>query len=94
LSALVAAGLWGWGSAFAQVQPDPLPSWSDRTKGAISDFVARVTTPGGADFVPVDERIATFDNDGTLWSEQPIYFQVAFAIDQACSRSSRRPIPA
>ena len=64
-------------------QADPLPSWNDgAAKKAILDFVARVTTHGGADFVPVPERIATFDNDGTLWSEQPIYFQFAFAIDR------------
>ena len=60
---------------------DPLPSWNDgAVKKSITDFVARVTTPGGADFVPAEQRIATFDNDGTLWSEQPIYFQVAFAL--------------
>ena len=47
---------------------DPLPSWNDgATKKAIIDFVARVTTQGGTEFVPVAERIATFDNDGTLW---------------------------
>ena len=51
-------------------------------KSSIVDFVARVTKEGGADFVPVPERIATFDNDGTLWTEQPFYFQLAFAIDR------------
>jgi hypothetical protein len=52
---------------------DPLPSWNDGAiKQAIVQFVARITQPG-ADFVPVPERIATFDNDGTLWCEQPIY---------------------
>jgi len=57
----------------AVAQPaDPLPSWNDgAAKKAITDFVARVTTLGGADFVPPAERIATFDNDGTLWTEQP-----------------------
>jgi phosphoglycolate phosphatase-like HAD superfamily hydrolase len=91
LSALVVAGLGGWSTAWAQ-SPDPLPSWNDgAAKTAITDFVARVTTPGGGDFVPVDERIATFDNDGTLWSEQPIYFQVAFAIDQVKARAAQHP---
>ena len=57
-------------------QADPLPSWNEGpAKQAILDFVSRTTTAGGPDFVPVPERIATFDNDGTLWTEQPIYFQ-------------------
>jgi len=52
----------------AQAQNDPLPSWNDvPSKRAITDFVARVTRQGGPDFVPSAERIATFDNDGTLW---------------------------
>ena len=64
-------------------QADPLPSWNDgATKKAIVDFVSRVTRQGGPDFVQPSERIATFDNDGTLWSEQPIYFQLAFALDR------------
>lgn len=63
--------------------PDPLPSWNDGpAKKSITDFVARVITQGGADFVPPEQRIATFDNDGTLWTEQPVYFQVAFAFDR------------
>src|SRR5690606_37181812 len=57
---------------------DPLPSWNEGpTKAAIVDLVARVTRPGGPDFVPVEDRIAVFDNDGTLWVEQPIYVQAA-----------------
>src|SRR3954470_16140641 len=69
------------GAAFAQ--NDPLPSWNDGVaKQAILDFVARTTTTGGREFVPVPERIATFDNDGTLWCEQPVYFQFAFAMDR------------
>lgn len=65
-------------SALAQAR-DPLPSWNEgATKAAILDFVARVTTQGGPFFVPVDQRIATFDNDGTLWVEQPMYVQLAF----------------
>src|SRR5258708_22577703 len=69
--------------AVAQTQRDPLPSWNDgATKTSILDFVARVTTQGGPDFVPVEQRIATFDNDRTLWVEQPMYVQLAFALDR------------
>src|SRR5260370_16864378 len=70
-------------SAVAQAQSDPLPSWNDgATKASILEFVARVTTQGGPFFVPPDQRIATFDNDGTLWVEQPMYVQLAFALDR------------
>ncbi len=63
--------------------PDPLPSWHEcSTKSAIRDFVADVTTGGGTGFVPPHERIAVFDNDGTLWSEQPFYFQGLFVFDR------------
>jgi phosphoglycolate phosphatase-like HAD superfamily hydrolase len=73
-------------------QTDPLPSWNDGpVKTAILDFVARTTTSGGPDFVPVLERIATFDNDGTLWTEQPIYFQVAFAMDRVKALAPQHP---
>jgi phosphoglycolate phosphatase-like HAD superfamily hydrolase len=69
-------------SAFAQ-STDPLPSWNDGPrKAAIIEFVSAVTNWVGSDFVPVPERIATFDNDGTLWIEQPIYTQVQFALDR------------
>jgi phosphoglycolate phosphatase-like HAD superfamily hydrolase len=62
---------------------DPLPSWNEGpTKSAIVDFVQRVTTEGSPDFVRPGERIATFDNDGTLWAEQPVYFQGLFAFDR------------
>lgn len=62
---------------------DPLPSWNDGpAKRAIIDFVTRVSTAGSEDFVPVAERIATFDNDGTLWAEQPMYFQAFFIFDR------------
>src|SRR4030095_10371789 len=71
---------------------DALPSWNDGpTKAAIVDFVTRVTTEGGPDFVPVDDRIATFDNEGTLWSEQPMYFQLAFAIDRVKTLAPQHP---
>jgi hypothetical protein len=60
---------------------DPLPSWNDTaSKKAIFDFVERVTKQGSLDFVPEAERIATFDNDGTLWAEQPLYSQLLFAL--------------
>jgi hypothetical protein len=62
---------------------DPLASWADGpTKTAILDFIARVTKEGAANFVPPEERIATFDNDGTLWPEQPMYIQFVFAFDR------------
>ena len=76
--------------AFAQA--DPLPSWNDGpVKSAVTEFVAKVTTEGGADFVKPAERIATFDNDGTLWSEQPIYFQFQFAIDRVKALAPDHP---
>src|SRR5262245_16763042 len=79
-------------AAGAKAQPDPLPSWNEGpAKKAITEFVARVTTPGGSDFVPVAERIATFDNDGTLWAEQPIYFQLAFAFDRVKALVPQHP---
>ncbi len=69
-----------------------LPSWNEGvTKKAIIDFVTKTTTNGNADFVPVSERIACFDNDGTLWSEQPLYFQLAFAIDQVKMMAPQHP---
>ena len=75
-------GLIAW-SAAAIAQTDPLPSWNDgKPKQAILDFVAKVTRDGGPDFVKPELRIATFDNDGTLWAEQPAYFQLLFAFDE------------
>ncbi|WP_223162351.1 HAD family hydrolase [Salinicola halimionae] len=63
---------------------DPLPSWeAGEHKSAIIDFVKATTDPGSGDFVPQQQRIAVFDNDGTLWSEQPYYFQLAYALDRA-----------
>jgi hypothetical protein len=71
---------------------EPLPSWVDGTaKDAIVNFVARVTDPANPDFVPEGERIATFDNDGTLWSEKPIYFQLLFAIDRVKALAPEHP---
>jgi phosphoglycolate phosphatase-like HAD superfamily hydrolase len=78
------------GSAYAQ--SDPLPSWNDgAAKKSITDFVGRVTKDGGPDFVAVPERIATFDNDGTLWTEQPFYFQFAFALDRVKAMAPQHP---
>jgi phosphoserine phosphatase len=71
---------------------DPLPSWNDGpTKKSILDFVARVTRARGVDYVAPEERVATFDNDGTLWSEQPYYFQIAFALDRVKAIASQHP---
>ena len=71
---------------------DPLPSWNDGApKKAIVEFVAKVTKTGGPDFVPPAQRIATFDNDGTLWAEQPAYFQLAFALDRVKALAPQHP---
>lgn len=73
-------------------QTDPLPAWDDgAAKQSIVDFVARITAAGGPDFVAPAERIAVFDNDGTLWTEQPVYFQVAFAFDRVKALAPRHP---
>ena len=91
VAGLAAAGLLP-AAAPSWAQADPLPSWNDGpVKQAILDFVPRVTTAGGRDFVPVLERIACFDNDGTLWTEQPNYFQVIFAMDRVKALASRHP---
>jgi len=74
------------------VATDPLPSWNDgASKQAIMDFVAAVTSEGSAEFVPVAERIATFDNDGTLWVEQPMYTQIVFALDRIRELAPQHP---
>jgi hypothetical protein len=76
----------------ASAADEPLPSWQDGpARRAIMDFVARVTREGGPDFVPPAERIATVDNDGTLWAEQPVYFQVAFALDRVKALAPQHP---
>lgn len=76
----------------AAAQGDPLPSWTDGpSKQAITRFVAAVTRDGSPDFVPVPQRIATFDNDGTLWCEQPMYVQLAFALDRVKALSNAHP---
>jgi phosphoserine phosphatase len=71
---------------------DPLPSWNDgATKKSIVDFVAKVTKEGSPDFVKPDDRIATFDNDGTLWVEQPLYSQFLFALDRVKEMAPQHP---
>ena len=76
----------------AYAQNDQLPSWNDgKTKQSIVAFVEKVTKPGSPDFVPVAERIATFDNDGTLWCEQPMYFQMIFAFDRIKATAAEHP---
>ena len=91
------------GSSLACSQPEadspattrpsaPLASWQDTApKRAILDFVRSVTASGGADFVPPEERIAVFDNDGTLWVEQPVYTQLVFAIDRVKAMAPEHP---
>ena len=70
----------------------PLPSWNEgSTKKSILDFVRGVTTAGGPHFVKPEERIAVFDNDGTLWSEQPFYFQFAFVLDRMKAMAPQHP---
>ena len=71
---------------------DPLPSWNDgAAKKSILEFVAKVTTPGSPDFVPVPERIAVFDNDGTLWNEEPLPVQVFFLLDRVKVLAPQHP---
>ncbi len=71
---------------------DPLASWNDtEPKKAIIDFVEKVTKDGSPDFVPPAERIAVFDNDGTLWAEQPMYFQLQFMLDRIKAIAPQHP---
>ena len=71
---------------------DPLPSWADtETKAAIIAFVEGVTDPASATYVTPAERVAVFDNDGTLWAEQPVYFQLLFALDRLRARAAADP---
>jgi hypothetical protein len=88
LSAIAAFDL----SSYAFAQIDPLPSWNDgAAKKSITDFVVKVTTASSPDFVPMPERIATFDNDGTLWCEQPLYTQLFFALDRVKVLAPQHP---
>ena len=76
----------------AYAQTDPLPSWNNgKAKQSLIDFVAKVTKEGSPEFVPVTERIATFDNDGTLWSEQPVPVQFYFVADRVKALAPQHP---
>ena len=76
----------------AQAAADPLPSWNDNApKKAILTFVEKVTEQDSPTFVPPPERIAVFDNDGTLWAEQPMHFQLFFALDRVKTLSPKHP---
>ncbi len=87
-----ALGLSAGRPVISQPAADPLPSWNDgQAKKSIIQFVERVTKEGGPEFVPPAERIATFDNDGTLWAEQHIYFQFAFALDRVKALAPQHP---
>jgi phosphoglycolate phosphatase-like HAD superfamily hydrolase len=92
---IIAAALFvaaAYGLSAASAQTDPLPSWNDgASKKSITDFVARVTTQGAPDFVVPEQRLAVFDNDGTLWAEQPIYFQAQFGLDRVREMAPQHP---
>jgi phosphoglycolate phosphatase-like HAD superfamily hydrolase len=90
---LVAIGVTLWaGLAGAQASDDPLPSWNDGpAKQAIVDFVRETTETGGATFVPPEERIVTFDQDGTLWVEHPMYTQVMYCFERVRVLAEKKP---
>lgn len=70
----------------------PLPSWNDGiAKNSVTDFITKTTDSTNADFIPIADRIACFDNDGTLWTEQPVYFQLAFAMDEIKRLAPQHP---
>ena len=82
----------GFPAGSARAQTDPLASWNDgAAKTAIATFVTKVTKAGSPDFVPPAERIATFDNDGTLWAEQPMPVQLFFALDRVKALAPQHP---
>ena len=92
LTALNLAFVLTFGGLAQAKSADPLPSWNDgKAKQSIIEFVAKVTKKGSSDFVPPAERIAVFDNDGTLWSEKPMYFQLFFAIDRVKALAPQHP---
>ena len=87
-----AAGAIAFSRSPALAQSDPLPSWNDgKARQSILDFVNAVTREGAPNFVPAAERIATFDNDGTLWVEQPMYTQLSFALDRVKALAPMHP---
>ena len=90
--AILAAAALLVAPAAALAQSDPLPSWNDTApKAAIVEFVEKVSKEGSPDFVPEPERIAVFDNDGTLWVEHPMYVQLAFALDRVKAEAPNHP---
>ncbi len=92
MKSLVATLLMVCGVARSAASPDPLPSWHESaSRKAIVSFVSKVTTEGTADFVPLPQRIAVFDNDGTLWAEQPAYFQALFIFDRIRELAPAKP---
>lgn len=92
MKSLVATLLMVCGVARSAASPDPLPSWHESaSRKAIVSFVSKVTTEGSADFVPLPQRIAVFDNDGTLWAEQPAYFQALFIFDRIRELAPGKP---
>jgi phosphoglycolate phosphatase-like HAD superfamily hydrolase len=92
LCVVLTSVLWSCAAPVSQPQPNLLASWNDGpAKKSIIAFVERVTKSGSPDFVEPAQRIATFDNDGTLWAEQPIYFQFLFAVDRVKALAPRHP---
>lgn len=84
--------IFGLGGLATAQAADPLPSWNEgKSKQSIIEFVEAVTKEGSPDFVPPPERIATFDNDGNLWAEQPMYFQLFFAVDRIKELAPQHP---
>jgi haloacid dehalogenase-like hydrolase len=74
------------------INSDPLPSWNEgSTKISLIDYVTKTTKPGSAEFIQPEDRIATFDNDGTLWAEQPLYFQIFFSFDRIRQMAPKHP---
>jgi len=81
----------GWGTLL-ETKSIPLPSWNEgNSKQRIIEFVDKVTNPNSSDFVPVSDRIATFDNDGTLWIERPLYIPFAFHLEYLYEQLENNP---
>ena len=90
--ASTACGASGVEEPAAAAAADPLPTWNEGiAKKTLVEFVGRTTRPGAPDFVPPAERVAVFDNDGTLWAEQPMYAQLAFALDRIKALAPQHP---
>ena len=92
LIVVMSVALICFSSVTAAARPNCLPSWNDgASKEAIVRFVTEISRKGSPDYVPPAERIAVFDNDGTLWSEQPMYFQLAFVLDRVKALAPQHP---